>query len=76
MSTFLFKTHSNNNKLKLEACLNDLKNNGRINSWEINQQDGAEILSVDTLQLSSEELKHQLRESGVDVEFSNPPHNE
>ena len=50
-----------------------LQQKGTIQRWQIKAYDGEPVLSVDTLEVSSEALKHLIRECGIDVNFSAPP---
>lgn len=74
MSTFFFKaTELKTDSTRLQQCMVAMQKEGKINSWKIEAAGGEPVLAVDTLQLSSEELKHQIREGGIDVEFAKAP---
>ena len=74
MSTFFFKaTELKTDSTRVQECLESLQREGAIEKWEINPQDGEPIVAVDTLKISSEQLKHRIREGGIDVDFSEPP---
>jgi hypothetical protein len=74
MSTFFFKTvELKTDSTRIQQCMEILQSEGNIDRWQIKAHDGEPVLAVDTLKLSSEQLKHQIRESGIDVEFAKPP---
>ena len=74
MSTFFFKaTELKTDSTRVQECLETLQREGAIDKWEINSHRGDPIVAVDTIQISSEELKHRIREGGIDVDFSEPP---
>ena len=75
MSTFFFKANNPQGPASgsgLDDLLKKLKDEQAIEDWSWNDSEGDKLLSVETNRLSSEELKHKLRESGVDVDFSTP----
>jgi hypothetical protein len=75
MSTFFFKPAAGNteNVSKLKELLEKLKIEDSIENWNWNEGDSEQSLAVETNKLSSEELKHILRETGVDVDFTKAP---
>jgi hypothetical protein len=74
MSTFFFKTAElKTDSTRVQQCMETMQREGVIDRWQIKAYDGDPVLAVDTLSLSSEQLKHQIREGGIDVEFSKPP---
>ncbi|ANE52775.1 hypothetical protein [Flavisolibacter tropicus] len=74
MSTFFFKaTELKTDSTRIQECLDSLKREGAIEKWEIDPHSGDPIVAVDTLKISSEELKHRIREGGIDADFSEPP---
>ena len=74
MSTFFFKTPElKTDSTRIQQCMESMQNDGTIQRWQIQAHDGDPVLAIDTLSLSSEQLKHQIREGGIDVEFAKPP---
>jgi hypothetical protein len=74
MSLFFFTaTELKTDSTRIQECLNSLQQEGTIRGWEIDANNGEPIVKVDTLEVSSEKLKHLIREGGIDVEFSKPP---
>ena len=74
MSTFFFKaTELKTDSTRVQQCLESLQREGAIEKWEIDSHSGDPIVAVDSLRISSEELKHRIREGGIDVDFSEPP---
>lgn len=74
MSTFFFTTAElKTDNTRIQQCMEKLKMEGSINTWQIKAYSGDPVLAVETITISSEELKHKIREGGVDVEFSKPP---
>jgi|GEM_PF-1371767 len=74
MSTFFFTaTELKTDSTRIQECLETLQREGTIRSWEIDPNNGEPIVKVDTLEVSSEKLKHLIREGGIDVDFSRPP---
>ncbi len=74
MSTFFFKTTElKTDSTRVQDCLEALKQKGTVQNWQIKSKGGEPVLSVDTVEVSSEGLKHLIRECGIDVEFSEPP---
>lgn len=74
MSTFFFKAAElKTDSTRVQQCLETLQREGTIDKWEIDPHSGDPIVAVDTLKISSEELKHKIREGGIDVDFSEPP---
>lgn len=74
MSTFFFKTTElKSDNTRVQQCMEDMEQKGVITRWQIKAYDGDPVLAVDTIKISSEELKHLIRECGIDVEFSVPP---
>jgi hypothetical protein len=73
MSTFFFtaKNGADTAANELKTILKKLQEDQSIDNWQWNE--GGEPLAIETTKLSSEELKHLLRESGVDVEFTKAP---
>lgn len=71
MSTFLFKsTELKTDSTRVQECLDALKYKGTIKTWNLDAPGGEPVLSVETLEISSEELKHLIRGCGIDVEFA------
>ena len=74
MSTFFFKaTELKTDSTRVQECLENLQREGAIDKWEIDAHSGDPVVAVDTIRISSEELKHRIREGGIDVDFSEPP---
>ena len=74
MSTFFFQTvELKTDSTRVQECMEALQQKGTIQRWQIKAYDGEPVLSVDTLEVSSEALKHLIRECGIDVQFSAPP---
>ena len=74
MSTFFFQTvELKTDSTRVQECMDALQAKGTIQRWQIKAYDGEPVLSVDTLEVSSEALKHLIRECGIDVSFSEPP---
>jgi hypothetical protein len=74
MSTFFFTAAElKTDSTRIQQCLESLQREGAIEKWEINADNGEPVLAVDTLEISSEELKHKIREGGIDVDFTRPP---
>lgn len=75
MSTFHFKipAYQSLNEASLSNCLQALKEQGEVESWNIEKTEKGQYLAVETLTISSEKLKHKLRETGIDVEFTEAP---
>jgi hypothetical protein len=73
MSTYFFKTGSSSNEAEahIKPHLDRLEDSKEIERWKVHQQD--EVLEIETHKMSPEQVKHYLREAGVDVEFTRPP---
>lgn len=71
MSTFFFKitNAAQQPTQKLEDCLGQWKEKKLVENWKLNGQQ----LEVETVALSSEELKHKIREEGFDADFTTAP---
>lgn len=74
MSTFFFKSAElKTDSTRIQQCMEKMQRDGLINRWQILTYDGDPVLAADTLSISSEELKHRIREGGIDVDFAKPP---
>jgi hypothetical protein len=74
MSTFFFQTTElKTDSTRVQECMEALQQKGTIQRWQIKAYEGEPVLSVDTVEVSSEALKHLIRECGIDVQFSAPP---
>lgn len=74
MSTFFFKSAElKTDSTRIQQCMESMQREGLIMRWQIQAYDGDPVLAVDTVTLSSEQLKHQIREGGIDIDFAKPP---
>ena len=75
MSTFSFNADLGNPESfsKIRYVLQKLANDKIIENWHINESDGSHLLQVETNKLSPEELKHLIRATGLDVNFTAAP---
>jgi hypothetical protein len=75
MSTYHFKTSipGTANFEKIKPSLEKLQNEKDIDGWEVQGRDTEAVLQIVTSKLSPEEVKHHLREAGLDVEFTKAP---
>jgi hypothetical protein len=74
MSTYHFKATGGTGTFEqLNPSLERLKNTNDIEGWEVHTFNSNEVLEIVTNKLSPEEVKHLLRESGVDAEFTRAP---
>lgn len=75
MSTFFFKTNISGPQAieKIKPALDKLQQDKDIVRWQIHTNDPEHLLEVETIKLSSEELKHELRAAGIEAEFTKAP---
>jgi hypothetical protein len=75
MSTFFFKTNITTEEAegRLKQKLDSLQNDQSIQSWKIDVSHPEHLLQINTIKLSSEEVKHLVREAGVDADFTKAP---
>ena len=75
MSTYHFKTSTpgTTNFEKIRPSLDKIQSGGDIERWEVLSHNAIPVLQVVTNKLSAEEVKHLLREAGLDVEFTKAP---
>ncbi|MFN2458997.1 MAG: hypothetical protein ABR502_12420 [Chitinophagaceae bacterium] len=75
MSSFFFRTNINSQQKQAEAkaFLETLQNNQDIDGWQLDVNHPEHILQIETVQFSSETLKHALNEAGIDAEFTTAP---
>ena len=75
MSTYFFKTNIN-----CLGCVNQIKpqldkmeNDKSIEHWHIDLNSPEYLLEIETNKLSPEEVKHIIRETGFDADFTKAP---
>jgi hypothetical protein len=75
MSTYHFKTIAPDTAdfEKIRPSLDKLQTSEDIERWEVQSHNAIPVLQVVTNKLSPEEVKHLLREAGLDVEFTKAP---
>lgn len=75
MSTYFFKTNINSlgGIDQLKPQLDGLTQNQSIDRWHLNAEHPEQILEIETQKLSPEEVKHQLREAGIEADFTTAP---
>jgi len=75
MSTYHFKasTQGTDDIEKIKPFLDKLQNTNDIERWEVRFYNTEKLLQIETNKLSPEEVKHFLRESGFDAEFTKAP---
>jgi hypothetical protein len=75
MSTFSFKTNIDSPQKESEAraYLDRLQKNKDIDNWQLDSNHPEHILQIETLQFSSETLKHALNDAGIIAEFTTAP---
>lgn len=74
MSTFFFKTHAASPEAtaRLKNALQKMEQDQSIEQWQLNEN-ADNVLQVTTNKLSPEEVKHLLRATGVDADFTVAP---
>lgn len=75
MSTYFFKTNisSTGTATHIKPHLDKLEQTKEIDHWLVHLQDPDHVLEIETHKMSPEQVKHYLREAGVDAEFTKPP---
>lgn len=75
MSTYFFKTNINNlgGVAQIKTHLDKLEQEKTIERWHIDFNDPEHLLEIETNQLSPEEVKHLLRATGIDADFTKAP---
>lgn len=75
MSTYFFKTNIN-----CLGCVNQVKphfdqleQSKEIERWHVDLNDPEYVLQIETNKLSPEQVKHLVRETGFDAEFTKAP---
>lgn len=74
MSTFFFKTNttSPDATTQLKDALQKMQQDQSIEQWQLNDSP-ENVLQVTTNKLSPEEVKHLLRATGIDADFTTAP---
>ena len=75
MSTYFFKTNINclGCVTQIKPHLDKMENDKTIERWHIDFNHPEHILEIETNKLSSEQVKHMIRETGIEAEFTKPP---
>lgn len=75
MSIYHFKTATQGTGILevIKPSLERLQTTKDIERWEVHIFNSTEVLEIETNKLSPEEMKHLLRESGFDAEFTKAP---
>ena len=75
MSTYFFKTNINclGCVSQIKPHLDKLENNKTIERWHVDFNNPEHILEIETNKLSPEEVKHLVRATGFDAEFTKAP---
>ena len=75
MSTYFFKTNINciGCVTQIKPHLDKLESSKEIERWHINFNDPEHILEIETNKLSPEQVKHMIRETGFEADFTKAP---
>jgi hypothetical protein len=75
MSTFFFKTDINSlgRVSQLKPVLDEMEREKSIEHWHIDLNSPEYLLEIETNKLSPEKIKHIIRETGVDADFTIAP---
>lgn len=75
MSTFFFKTdiHSLGRVNLIKPLLDKMEKEKTIEHWHIDFNSPEHLLEIETNKLSPELVKHIIRETGVDADFTVAP---
>ena len=72
MSTYFFKTYADTPE-GIRQHMEKLEQSKDIERWRTEPANGGQILEIETLKMSPEQVKHYLRESGIEAEFTRAP---
>lgn len=74
MSTFFFRINKSTapEEETIKKALEKLERENGVVKWQLHTEEPS-LLEVETITLSSEELKHKLREEGLDADFTTAP---
>jgi hypothetical protein len=75
MSTYFFKTNIDSTGIasNIKPHLDKLERNKEIDHWRVHMNDNNHVLEIETQRMSPEQVKHFIRETGIDAEFTSPP---
>ena len=75
MSTYFFKTNINCSGCvdQIKPHLDRMQHAKDIEQWQVDVNDPEHILKIETMKLSPEEVKHQIRAAGFNADFTRPP---
>ncbi|GAA4324230.1 hypothetical protein [Flaviaesturariibacter amylovorans] len=75
MSTYFFRTniHGLGNMAQVKAHLDRWEQSKEIDTWHIDMTNPESPLQIVTQQLTPDQVKHRIRELGVDADFIKPP---
>ncbi|MBD0333075.1 MAG: heavy-metal-associated domain-containing protein [Chitinophagaceae bacterium] len=75
MSTYFFKTNINclGCVTQIKPHLDKMESDKTIERWHIDFNHPEHILEIETNQLDQEQVKHLIRETGFEAEFTKAP---
>jgi len=75
MSTYFFKTNINSisGVTQIKPHLDKLEQSKEIEHWHVDLNDPEHVLRIETNKLSPEQVKHYVRETGFEAEFTRAP---
>lgn len=78
MSTYFFTTNIDDTgtAVHIKPHLDRLEQSRDIDRWRVHIQDPQHVLEIETQKMSPEQVKHFLREKGIEAEFTFPPDKE
>lgn len=78
MSTYYFKTNINsmNSAIRIKDQLDKLEQSKEIDHWKVHVHSPDHLLEVVTDKMSPEQVKHVIRASGFEADFTRAPQSE
>jgi len=75
MSTYFFKTNINcvGCVTQIKPHLDKLEQSKEIEHWHVDFNDPEHVLRIETNKMSPEQVKHYVRETGFEAEFTRAP---